>query len=61
MTTINYQNNQKLQVEFSKENFVEDSWMFLIQKFIEKLDCFAWEKVLLRWDLKVYIHLHSYF
>jgi hypothetical protein len=38
MTTINYTNNQKLQVEFTKENLVEDTGMFLIKKFLEKQD-----------------------
>ena len=38
MTHINYTNNQKLQVEFTKENLVEDSGMFLIKKFLEKQD-----------------------
>ena len=38
MTHINYKNNQKLQVEFTKENLVEDSGMFLIKRFLEKQD-----------------------
>lgn len=36
MTQINYENNKKLQVEVTKENFVEDAGMFLIKKFLEK-------------------------
>lgn len=36
MTTLNYEKNKKLQVEFTKENLVEDTWMFLIKKFLEK-------------------------
>ena len=38
MTSINYEKNKKLQVEFTKENLVEDSGMFLIKKFLEKQD-----------------------
>lgn len=38
MTSINYQNNKKLQVEFTQKNLVEDSWIFLIHKFLEKID-----------------------
>jgi len=36
MTTIKYEKNKKLQVKFTKENLVEDTWMFLIKKFLEK-------------------------
>lgn len=36
MTQINYENNKKLQVEVTKENFVEDVGMVLLKKFLEK-------------------------
>jgi hypothetical protein len=38
MTSIKYTNNKKLQIEFTKKNLVENSWMFLIKKFLEKID-----------------------
>jgi hypothetical protein len=38
MTTLNYKNNKKLQVEFTKESFVEDAGVFLLHKFLEKQD-----------------------
>ena len=38
MAKIDYSNNKKLQVEFTDNNLVEDSWMFLIYKFLDKLN-----------------------
>ena len=38
MSTIKYSNNVKIQVQFTNENFVEDSWLLLIKKLLENID-----------------------
>jgi len=35
MTCITYSNNTKIQVELTNDNFVEDSWLLLIKKFLD--------------------------